>query len=97
MREDADVIRRPELPWVSPPAGLSTASTGRSPASISLEYRVLTNAGLATPDVVARSGDRKVRVQVRDRPAAQTSFARQAQLSMPGSGAQTDRLLALAG
>ena len=47
-------------PSYSPPARLSTASTGRSSASISLEYRVRTTAGLATPDVVARSGDPQI-------------------------------------
>ena len=47
-------------PCLSPPARLSTPSTGRSSASISLEYRVLTNAGLATSHVVARSGDPQI-------------------------------------
>ena len=50
---------RPSRSWSpnSPPARLSTPSIGRSSASISPEYRVLTNAGLATSHVVARSGD----------------------------------------
>jgi hypothetical protein len=47
-------------PCSSPPARLSTPSTGRSSATISLEYRVLTNAGLATSHVVARSRDPQV-------------------------------------
>ncbi len=51
----------------SPPARLSTPSTGRSSASISLEYRVLTNAGLATSQWSPDPETRKFRVQVRDR------------------------------
>ena len=49
MREDSDVIGRPHLPWLSPPAGPSVTSARRSPTRIGGKYRVASKAKRAAP------------------------------------------------